>query len=843
MLQGTPICFMIHSLDLCAARWEFCQLTDKVPQWLPAQVPGNVHKDLLAAGRIPDPFFGTNELQVQWIEEQAWEYRCSFTLPAMLAEQEHIELVAEGLDTVASVFVNDRELLRTENMFTELRHSLRPLLIPGRNELRIRFHCVMDYIRTQRQEHQPPVEFNDPVGGGTRVRKQACQFGWDWAPRLVSAGIWLPIRIEAWTGCRLQNVRVSQTHKNGAVSVRVEPELVGEAKGLFLRARLRLGETVLAEVSGPAGKALRLAVENPQLWWPSGQGAQTLHELQVDLLDPQLESPRASWVRRLGLRSIKLDRRKDRWGESFRFVVNGRPLFLKGANWIPAHSFVAGLQREDYERDLAAAVEANMNCLRVWGGGIYEHECFYDLCDELGLLVWQDFMFACTLHPHDPAFLELVQAEARHQVARLRHRACLALWCGNNEIAQINPKTLEDAATRQGYEKLFHDLLPKVVEEVDGITDYWPSSAWGGRFGFTHEDSEKQGDCHFWEVWHARKPVSEYEKYLLRFCSEFGMQSYPSWETLLGFCPPGDRNLLGASAENHQKNPHGNQIILDYVTRRYGAAKSPDDLCYLSQLNQAYCMQVAVEHYRRNMPRCMGALYWQLNDCWPCASWSSLEHNGRWKALHHAARRFYAPCLLSAKVEGAEHNGKGNYRVSSFTGRVVLHTVSDFPEPVDACIRWRLHELDTGRCLREGSHKVRLNPGEAREALALDFGTELAAHGRDNLVLQHGLWHGDSLLSGDSAFFAEPRFLRLQKPQTQIRSSQGENGALLLHLQSPVFQHRVEIQLPGLPFHCSDNYFDLYPNTECSIELWPASKLSPAALRKQVRLRSLADAQ
>jgi len=682
---------------LASASWKFRDCSGAA--WLPAVVPGCVHDDLRRAGKIPDPFWGNNEAAVQWIEERDWEYAATFEADASLLREEVADLVADGLDTVATVRLNGRVVARTENMFIGHRWNVKPLLRRGKNTLSVRFGSATRYIRETRTSHHPR-EFSDPIGRCSVIRKQQCQFGWDWGPRFVTAGIWRDIRIEAWGGNRIVGVAVTQLHgPKGSVSLSLAPELERPDPGPACMWRLSFGGSVVA-----SGTGTRIAVPSPRLWWPSGQGGQPLYDLEVEVVGSDGAAV-GRWHRRVGLRTIELDRRKDKWGESFQFVVNGRPVFAKGANWIPASSFVARLSRADYARDLGAAAAANMNMIRVWGGGIYESEDFYDLCDELGLMVWQDFMFACTLYPADAAFVASSRVEAEQQIRRLRHRACLALWCGNNEVWGNNVHELMDpekTELRADYERLFHRALPPVVAAHAGATPYWPSSPWRGDVAADHAAGEKRGDTHYWDVWHARNPVKDYEKWSFRFVSEFGMQSYSSSATQATFCPANDANVFGATMENHQKNKQGNQIILDYVSRRYRFPRDQEALIYLSQLNQAHCMQTGVGHYRRLMPRCMGALYWQLNDCWPVASWSSIEFPGRWKALHHVARRFFAPAVVTAHVPEDEIHGIGNYRISTVR-RVHIHTSYDGPTPAKGVVSWDLLHIDGRRILGGGS--------------------------------------------------------------------------------------------------------------------------------------------
>ncbi|HET7535782.1 MAG TPA: glycoside hydrolase family 2 protein [Candidatus Didemnitutus sp.] len=829
----------MRQFSLSSAAWQFRDCSGQ--QWISAAVPGCVHTDLLRAGKIPDPFWGTNELSLQWIEERDWEYRATFSVPAELFDEDEVELVADGLDTVATVRLNGQEIARTENMFVGHRWPVKARLRKGDNELVIRFDSAMRYIRTHRPNHHPK-EFNDPVGRCQVIRKQQCQFGWDWGPRFVTAGIWRDLRLSAWSRNRLESVRVTQAHAgDGSVTLALAPELTRPDKSARCRWRLALGSVTVAEGTGP-----RIFIEQPQLWWPNGHGDQPLYALEVEVTGANGETI-GHWMRRLGLRTVQLDRHADAAGETFRFVVNGRPIFAKGANWIPAHSFVASLTRDRYARDLRNAAAANMNMLRVWGGGIYESEDFYDLCDELGLLVWQDFMFACSIYPADAAFLRSVQVEAEQQVRRLRHRACLAVWCGNNEIEQLNADLLKKPKLRADYNAIFQRLLPKVVTKVDGVTDYWPTSQYRGDGAKgdsvggdnTHAAGEKRGDTHFWDVWHARQPVKDYEKWRFRFCSEFGMQSYSSLETQATFCPPTDENVFSAAMENHQKNRGGNQVILDYVSRRYRFPKSQADLIYLSQLNQAYCMQVGVEHYRRLMPHCMGALYWQLNDCWPVASWSSIEFTGRWRALHHVARRFFAPALVSAHVPGDEGAGIGNYRHSTVR-EVHLYTVYDAPAPVAGLLRWDLFHLD-GRVLMHGQKKVALRHGESVRQKTLNLASALERHGRDSLFLRIALDVDDRCVSEDTVFLAPPRFLSLPKGRTKVAIEPRPPRRAAITFTSSVFQHRFNFELPGIVHRSSDNYFELYPRESKTIEIEFAKPQSVVRLLSALTYHSLVD--
>ena len=827
----------MQTVPLASQKWEFRNAAESV--WLPASVPGCVHTDLLAVKKIPDPFFGTNELGLRWIEDANWEYRTTFYVsPEFLLEQ-CCDLIADGLDTVAVVTLNGVEVARSNNMFIAHRWDVKWLLRRGENELRIWFGSAMQYVRSHRTEFTPPREFCDPVGNAVRIRKQPSQFGWDWAPRLVGAGIWRDLRLEARPARELRDVHVRQVHRFGEVRLHLTAEWDGSDHDAGWTASCRFAGVQVARASS-RNREIVLAIDKPQLWWPAGQGEQPLYSLICEARGAAGQNL-GRIEKTIGLRTIVLDRHPDEWGESFQFVVNGRPIFAKGANWVPAHSFTTRLCRADYERDVSAAVEANMNCLRLWGGGIYEHEEFYNLCDELGLMVWHDFMFACALYPADDDFVESIRQEAVGQVKRLRHRACLALWCGNNELAQLNAKELrEDASLRNGYERIFHQVIPNVIREHDGVTSYWPSSEWRGTFESGHELGEKSGDSHYWDVWHARHPVKDYEKWAFRFCSEFGMQSYSSPATNRTFCAEGDRNVFGPAMENHQKNRSGNQVILDYVSRRYRFPKTQDDLIYLSQLNQAYCMQVGVEHYRRLMPRCMGALYWQLNDCWPGASWSSIEFTGRWKALHFFAKRFYAPLAISAHVDFDENMALGNYRENR-VGRVDLYTVYDGEKNLQTRLEWQLYHFG-GELVREGEKIVALSPRQSAKQVEVFVADVLKRHGRDDLYLRVAVSIDGQEVSSQTVFFAPPRFLNLPRERrlsVDVKMMGGKTCDLVF--LSDRFQHGLFFEMGDFVYRASDNYFDLYPHRVKTVRVELPVEMSREAVLERLIYKSLVD--
>jgi len=812
-------------LSLHSSSWEFFEPASR--RWLAATVPGCIHSDLLSHKLIPDPFWGSNEAELQWIEERDWKYRCTFRLAAVDLRQEHMDLVAEGLDTFATLRLNGRRIARTENMFLGHRFAVKNLLRTGKNVLEIDFGSPMKVIR-DRARPGDYREWNDPVGGSSRIRKEQCSFGWDWGPRFATSGVYKSIGLEGWSGNLFETVRIRQNHRPGAVDLEVVATLA--VKGGKIRGSvLREGE-VVAEI-----KNRRAGVTNPSLWWPNGHGDQPLYTVALELVEDGRVLD--TWSGRVGLRTIVLDRHKDQWGESFQFVVNGRAIFAKGANWIPAHSFVASVDRAFYDDLLTSAADAHMNMLRVWGGGIYEMDAFYDLCDEKGLMVWQDFMFACAIYPGDRDYLASVKAEAGYWVKRLANRACLALWCGNNEIEQMPQEILRTAGRKRAYDGIFYKILPAAVAKFDGVTPYWPSSPHNPAGYEKGHNNENAGDSHFWDVWHARQPVKRYEEKNFRFCSEFGMQSYSSPVVAATFCRSEDFNVFAPAMENHQKNPAGNFIIFDYIARLYRLPKDYAALAYLSQLNQAHCMKVGIEHFRRSMPRTMGALYWQLNDCWPVFSWSSIEFGGKWKALQFAARRFFAPLLLSAHLPGDEKAGIGNV-VQNTIGSVHLHTVYDGLKRTSGDVRWSLCHLD-GRILDAGSKRVVLRPGEARRQKTLDLARAIMEHGVRRLYLRLHLLADDGQISESTVFLTAPRHIELPEDPIKVAVRAVSKTEFDLTFVSAGFHHQVQFEMEAVAYHTLENFFDLYPNEPRTVRMTTRQPTRVAAVKSAVSVLSL----
>ncbi|MFH1569557.1 MAG: glycoside hydrolase family 2 protein, partial [Gemmatimonadota bacterium] len=803
---------------------------------IPAQVPGCVHLDLLAAGRIEDPFYRDHEHRVQWVGERDWVYRRSFTVPASLAACDPVRLRCEGLDTLAEIRLNGRLLARTDNMFRTWEIEVGDRLKRGRNTVEIRFASALEYARHRDRERLLPawgVGSHKLTGGGW-IRKEPCNFGWDWGPMLVTCGIWRRIELVGYRTARIADLAIRQDHgTRGQVGLDVDLEVEHLARGRGLRARVRVEldgrEAAATEVPVRGRRArARLTVRRPRLWWPLGLGDQPLYRVTAELVHGDEAVDAAA--RRIGLRTLALEREDDRWGQSFRFACNGVAFFAKGANWIPADPFAARVTDGDYERLLGDAAAVHMNMLRVWGGGIYEQDAFYDRCDELGICVWQDFMFACATYPaFDAAFRASVRAEAEDNVRRLRHHPSIALWCGNNELEQglVADRWTDRAMSWSDYGKLFDRLLPEVVGRLDPDRPYWPCSPHspvGDRADFNNPAC---GDAHLWSVWHGRQPFEWYRTCQHRFNSEFGFQSFPEPRTVASYTVPEDRNITSYVMEHHQRSGIGNSTIVDYLLSWFRLPTAFDMTLWLSQILQGMAIKYAVEHWRRAMPRGMGTLYWQINDCWPVASWSSIDSLGRWKALHYMARRFYAPVLISGLEDAAR-------------GTVEIHVTSDLRQRRRGVVRWRLTDA-AGRLLRHGSAPCAVAPRRNQQVARLDLAAEVARRGARDLLLWLELEVDGEVVSTNFVSFARPKHLELEDPglRTTVRARQDGAFEVTLRARRPALWAWLE--LADADARYSDGFVHLAPGAAAAIEVRPAEPMDAATFKSRLRARSLWD--
>jgi len=802
-----------------------------------AVVPGCVHADLKRADLIPDPYFRDNEKRVQWVGEKSWRYRRVFEAPESILKRDRIFLRFQGLDTFAKVTLNGKAIGEANNMFRRWEYDVKPLLKKGENVITVAFDSPMPYARKRQKEHflwQTGLGHHR-LEGGQWIRKEQSNFGWDWGPMIVTMGIWRSVGIYGVDTAEIASVQVQQRFSRGFRKVELEVvsklSLVDRSK---LSARISLiqaGELVSqASVPFTRGRALaRLAVVKPRLWWPNGMGEQPLYVLRVDVHDSDGRAV-DSWERRIGIRELKVLREKDQWGESFLFTANGQRFFAKGANWIPSDQFDAWGSDQWNRELLLSAQAAHMNMIRVWGGGKYERDDFYDACDELGLCVWQDFMFACSAYPgFDKDFVENVKCEVEQNVVRIRHHACLALWCGNNEMEHI-PAILGDEPGQMPwseYKNLFDKVIGGLVRKHDPQRDYWPSSEHspvGDRDDPLNPDC---GDAHLWKVWNGREPFEWYRSSYHRFCSEFGFQGLPEPSTIETFTLPQDRNITSYVMEQHQRHPVGNSTFVDYILSWFRLPVGFENTVWLSQIIQGMAIKYAVEHWRINKPRCMGALYWQLNDCWQVASWSSLDYFGKWKALHYNARRFFAP-LLIAGVEDLE------------TQSVDIHVVSDLLKAKSLQASWQVRDLD-GQVLEHGAMPLRIAANGAKRIKTLRLGKWVRTLGERALLVTLKLQDGDELVSENLVTYVRPKHLELCDPCLGVKVKSRGDGSFDVSLSAQRPALWTWLELKGLSASYSDNFLHLMPGERRVIRVTPREKTTLSSLREAVAAHSLYD--
>ena len=809
-----------------AGRWEFRQAGTQ--DWLPANVPGGVHTDLLALGKIPDPFVGDNEKRVQWVAEQDWQYRLMFRPEHEFINQPHIWLVCDGLDTLASISLNGVHVGNTANMFRQYRWDVKSLLQSDSNALDIIFHSPVRYAALS-QAIRPLPGVSQALPGGPYLRKAPCQFGWDWGPQLPPIGIWKDIRLEGCHGARITDVHFIQHHTRHLVQVEAQVSME-QWDDAPKTARLQLTDPAgriletSATIESGSETTLLLDVPDPQLWWPNGYGSQPLYTATVEI--HQAEELQDQRNYHLGLRTVELRQQPDEWGRSFTFVINGQPITAMGSNWIPADSFPTRITYTSLERLIRDAAKTHQNMLRVWGGGFYEDDCFYELCDRHGILVWQDFIFSCSVYPlNDTDFLENVRQEVVENIRRLRHHASLVLWCGNNEMEQgwvdWGWKGPEYQDLKAAYDEFFHHTLPAWCASEDPERSYWPSSP-SSNTPFENPNGQEQGDAHYWDVWHGRKPFTAYRNQYPRFMSEFGFQALPPLSTIRTYAQEADWNMTSYIMERHQKNDSGNALMVAQMLDTFRLPKDFDSLVYLSMVLQAEGIRYGVEHWRRHLHRVSGILYWQLNDCWPVASWSSLDYYGRWKALHYAARRFYAPLLLSIEDKPDTQDVYiTNDQLVSFDGRV----------------RWTLETLD-GSILVSGEELAVVPPQNVLHVCHLDFSKALKDDRSRELAFVAELWQNDRMIARQTAFFVPTKHLNLSDPEPSTRV-QIVNHEVQIQLECRSLARLVECTLDGADMVFSDNYFDLPANRTITITAPLPDGWSLSQVQAALKVRSV----
>lgn len=760
--------------------------------FIPGTIPGSVYSFLLANGQMDDPYYRDNELKALKLMEQDFCFKKTFAVTQEILACETIELECLGLDTVCDLSINGKELGSACNMHRNWQFSVTGMLVEGNNDIEIHFHSPTKYIK-EKDAIEHVGGSKHAMRGFPHLRKAHCMFGWDWGPRLPDAGIWKDIRLVGNDSSRIEEVYITQEHSKGSVGICVQVSQSRDAK-------------VAIRLENPGGKISVLEngkpflVEDPELWWPNGLGAQPLYTVRVSLAEGKKTVD--SSTKRIGLRTMELSRKKDAWGESFSHCVNGVDFFAMGADYIPEDNILSRITPQKTRKLLQQCKMANFNVIRVWGGGYYPSDAFYDACDELGLVVWQDLMFACANYPLDYDFEDNITAEIEENVKRLRHHPSLGLWCGNNEMEKFETVYEYDGSekTKAIYIRMYEHIIPHILHRVDPGSVYWPSSPSSGG-SFDNPDDPDRGDVHYWEVWHGGVPFSEYRKFFFRYVSEFGFQSFPCMKTIKDFTVPADLNIFSRIMEMHQRNEGANGRILTYLSKTFLYPTNFETLVYVSQLLQAEAIKYGVEHWRRNRGRCMGAVYWQLNDIWPVASWSSIDYFGRWKALHYFAKRFFSPVMISC-----EESGEGSTRTSvvmepngPVSTLAKLCVANETRENIQGTVKWALRD-SSSVIVEQGSQEIQV---EALHSLWL---AELDFHCTD--FLENHLFFsfsvGEKIVSSGSVLFTEPKYYHFADPQLQC-----EVKGRQLHIHSEAYAKYVEISSESSDFVLEDNYFDL----------------------------------
>ena len=823
--------------------WKFRQA--RLTNWYPATVPGVVHTDLLQNKIIEDPFFRLNERGLQWIDKEDWVYETCFTLAADMMRKENMELVFEGLDTYADVYLNDECILKADNMFRCWSIPVRQYIREENNILKVYFHSPVkiDVPKWDALPYQYPASNDQSENGGLFnkkisifARKAGYHYGWDWGPRLVTSGIWRPVYIRAWSDLRINDVFIEQKEVGagraviaGHVELDADKDMDGVLVTITDEATGRvLGEWQADLKRGTNRVTVDFVLHKPKLWWSNGLGEPFLYRFRTDiiaggeLLDSKTE--------RVGIRSLKVVHQPDKDGHTFYIELNGRPVFAKGANYIPSDNFLPRVTPENYKRTILDAAGVNMNMLRVWGGGIYENDVFYDLCDEYGIMIWQDFMFACSMYPAEGALLDNIHQEAVDNVKRLRNHACIALWCGNNECQDAwlgwgwkceierQNKEYADKIWAQ-YRQQYHVTLPGVVKEYAPGTFYWPSSP----FAFEGEMSgTTDGDRHYWSVWHGKAPISDYDSEKSRFFSEYGFQSFPEFESVKRYAPyPEDWDIRSEVMMSHQRGgDHANGLIETYLLNEYKKPRDFRAFLYMNHVLQGDAIKTAIESHRRQMPYNMGTLFWQHNDCWPVASWASRDYYGRWKAQHYYVRKAYDDILISSVVEGDD---------------LKVYAVSDRLENTSGQLQLQVCQFD-GTVVHHWGKSVGISGNDSRVCFSAPLAKLLEGADRGTVYVRVDYTDKSGRVYHNNYCLGKQKDMDYPKVdlQTEVHSIEGGYEVMV---SADKFARAVCLSVADNESVYSDNYFDVQPKS--SVQVQVRTRLSAEAFNGSLRLTCL----
>ncbi len=823
--------------------WKFRQA--RLTNWYPATVPGVVHTDLLQNKIIEDPFFRLNERGLQWIDKEDWVYETCFTLAADMMRKENMELVFEGLDTYADVYLNDECILKADNMFRCWSIPVRQYIREENNILKVYFHSPVkiDVPKWDALPYQYPASNDQSENGGLFnkkisifARKAGYHYGWDWGPRLVTSGIWRPVYIRAWSDLRINDVFIEQKEVGAGRAViagHVELDADKDMNGVLVTITDEVTGRVLGEWQadlkrGTNRVTVDFVLHKPKLWWSNGLGEPFLYRFRTDiiaggeLLDSKTE--------RVGIRSLKVVHQPDKDGHTFYIELNGHPVFAKGANYIPSDNFLPRVTPENYKRTILDAAGVNMNMLRVWGGGIYENDVFYDLCDEYGIMIWQDFMFACSMYPAEGALLDNIHQEAVDNVKRLRNHACIALWCGNNECQDAwlgwgwkceierQNKEYADKIWAQ-YRQQYHVTLPGVVREYAPGTFYWPSSP----FAFEGEMSgTTDGDRHYWSVWHGKAPISDYDSEKSRFFSEYGFQSFPEFESVKRYAPyPEDWDIRSEVMMSHQRGgDHANGLIETYLLNEYKKPRDFRAFLYMNHVLQGDAIKTAIESHRRQMPYNMGTLFWQHNDCWPVASWASRDYYGRWKAQHYYVRKAYDDILISSVVEGDD---------------LKVYAVSDRLENTSGRLQLQVCQFD-GTVVHHWDKSVGISGNDSRVCFSAPLAKLLEGADRGTVYVRVDYTDKSGRVYHNNYCLGKQKDMDYPKVdlQTEVRSIEGGYEVMV---SADKFARAVCLSVADNESVYSDNYFDVQPKS--SVQVQVRTRLSAEAFNGSLRLTCL----
>ena len=825
--------------------WKFKNNVDSL--WLEASVPGDVHTDLLSNELIEDPFYRLNEHDLQWIDKTDWEYKTEFDLSINDINSHSLALEFQGIDTYSSIYLNDSLIATTDNMFIGKTVDIKSFAKLGKNKLYVKLFSPINIgvkIHDSLAYDISSFNANDlaeigKVEGNKRVsvftRKAPYHYGWDWGPRLVTSGIWQPINIKTWNYFNIEDLYIRQKSLNENANLVAEIELESYLEIDEIVSEIYVDNqkvsTDLVYINKGANKIeIPFTIKDYELWWPNGMGNQNMYEIKVKL---QSNNNFVTSSKRVGLREINLVTSEDSIGNNFYFEVNKKPVFMKGVNYIPQDVFLNRVTDDKYEELLEAAVDANMNMIRVWGGGIYENEIFYNLCDEKGLLVWQDFMFACAMYPGDEDFLKSVEQEAEYNVKRLRGHPSIALWCGNNEVRSawknwgwekdvIENQSPEIASEiSKAYDDVFHKILPEVVNNLDNSTAYWPSSPGSTFSGGT--ESYTSGDAHYWGVWWGKEDFESYNQKVPRFMSEFGFQSFPEFSSVDKYTNESDYSIYSEVMKSHQRSSIGNSTIEDYMLRHYNKPNSFKGYLYVSQILQAYGMSIGMESHRRNKGYSMGSLYWQLNDCWPVASWSSIDYFGKWKALHYSTKKAFQPVLISFFKSDSE---------------IELHIISDLLELKEVDLNLKVLSF-SGEVLYEINKNYLLQQNSTMKVESLSIDWINKNFDPSSSLLVASLFSDEIEISNNNYFLSEFKDIKLTKPLIEYEINELIN-TFEVSLKSKNLVKNVFVDIASSQ-NLSDNYFDMIPAKEYKISIKKDENLTLDDIKRKINFLSLFD--